>query len=166
MFLSAGHSTIDPGACAHNRRESDIVEEFRNMVSRYLHAMNVCHVVDGVGTDNIPLNNAVKIAKTHKVAVEFHCNAGPPEAGGVEVLCAPKDNVLAQRLCNALALTLMIRNRGVKPEDSGQHHRLAFIEAGGIICELFFVTSLTDLAAYDARKWLAAKAVAEVLASM
>ena len=36
-------------------------------------------------------------------------------------------------------------------------------QAGGMVVEPFFLTNSGDLAAYDARKWLAARAVAGVL---
>lgn len=164
MFISAGHSDRDPGAVAFDRREADIAVEFRNLVSFYLHRAGVEHDLDGSETQNMPLSAAARTAREHRVAVEFHCNAGPASATGVEVLCAPKDNALAARLCKAIADTLDIRNRGVKGESSGQHSRLAFIRAGGLIVELFFLTNEGDLAAYDGRKWLLAREVAAVLA--
>lgn len=164
VFLSAGHSNMDPGAVAFGRREADIVVEFRNIVSFYLHRAGVLHELDGEGTENLPLGKAVKAAVKHPIAVEFHCNAAAsPAARGVETLSAPGDVSLGSRLCHAIAETLPTRNRGAKPENSGQHHRLAFVQAGGIIVELFFITSKLDLDAYDARKWLVARAVAEVL---
>jgi N-acetylmuramoyl-L-alanine amidase len=165
IFVSAGHSNSDPGAVAFGRREADIAVEFRNIVSFYLTRDNVPHEMDGLGTTNLPLSYAAKEARRTDKAVEFHCNAGPPGATGVEVLCHAKDTVIAADICRALAWTLGIRNRGVKPEDSGQHKRLAFIQAGGIIVELFFITNRSDLIAYDERKWLAAREVAKLLSS-
>lgn len=164
IFLSAGHSTVDPGAVAFNRKEADIAAEFRNMVSFYLSQSNVKHYIDGKGTENIPLSKAVKLIGNNRPAVEFHCNASAnPKAGGVETLSSAKDMPLGQKICAAIAGVLDIPNRGAKPEDSGQHHRLAFVQAGGIIIELFFITSPKDLAAYDAKRWLVAKAVSDVL---
>ena len=164
MYISAGHSNTDPGAVANGRREADIAVEFRNIVSFYLQRDKVSHELDGFGTDNFPLASVVKRARQHRIAVEFHCNAAASKAAtGVEILCAPKDNVLADKLCKAIARTLGIRNRGVKPENAGQHHRLAFVQAGGLIVELFFITNPSDLLAYDARKWLAAREVARIL---
>jgi N-acetylmuramoyl-L-alanine amidase len=163
MFISAGHSNTDSGAVGFGRREADIACEFRNMVSFYLQRAKVPHELDGFGTTNMPLNEVVKRSRNHRLSVEFHCNAGPPAATGVEVLCAPKDNATAAKLCTAISTALGIRNRGVKPENAGQHHRLAFVQAGGMIVELFFISNKADLAAYDARKWLAARAVAQVL---
>jgi len=163
IFLSAGHSNTDPGAVANGRREADIAVEFRNLVQFYLLRAGVPHETDGHGTDNLPLREAVVRARRHPIGVEFHCNAATTQATGVETLSADADFKLATDICRAISGALGIRNRGAKPENAGQHHRLAFVQAGGIIVELFFLTNPSDLAAYDARKWLAARAVADVL---
>lgn len=172
IFLSAGHSTVDPGASSTTqivdgkpvvRHEADIAEEIRNLVAFYLMLWKVPHTADGVGDENMSLPDTIKIVGTNRPAVEFHCNAGPPAATGVETLQGPKNTGLGIKLCAAIAETLGIRNRGAKPEDSGQHHRLGFVQAGGIIVELFFITNPHDLAVYDAKKWLLAKAIAKVL---
>ncbi len=166
MYISAGHSNTDPGAVAFGRKEAVIAAEFRNYVAFYLARANVSHAVDAKGTDNLPLAETIKRLKGHNVAVEFHCNASTNvTATGVEVLCAAKDNVLAAKICHAIAWTLGVRNRGVKPENAGQHSRLAFVQAGGMIVELFFISNPDDLSAYDQRKWLAAREVAKVLAT-
>lgn len=166
MFLSAGHSVKEPGAVSGSRKEADIAEEFRNLVSVELSNRKYPHEVDGKGAENTVLNDAIKRMRAHRVGMEFHCNAAEnPKATGVEVLCAPKDNILAGRICKALADSLGIRNRGVKAENSGQHHRLGFVQAGGMIVELFFISNKSDLAAYDAKKSDAAKAVAAVIAA-
>lgn len=178
IFLSAGHSETDPGAVAHGRREADIAVEFRNLVRFYLDRHNeelaggaprthkaAIHVgTDGAGTENLPLRQAAADARKFDLALEFHCNAAAsPGATGCEVLAGPKDMALAAKISAALSGALGIRDRGPKPENAGQHHRLAFVQAGGVIVELFFITNRRDLAQYDARKWLAARAVAEVL---
>lgn len=164
MYISAGHGGGDKGAVGFGLAECDIAREFRNIVSFYLMRDKVKHELDGGGTDNLPLREVIKRTKVHKgLEVEFHCNAGPPAATGCEVLCAPKDNVVADKICKALSEQLQIRNRGVKPENAGQHSRLAFVQAGGMIVELFFISNEKDLAAYQARKWLAGRAVAAIL---
>lgn len=163
IFVSAGHSNFDPGAVAFGRREADIAVEFRNMVSFYLQREGIEHELDGTATQNLPLKQAAASAKRHPIAVEFHCNAASTPATGVETLSSPKGMALGESIAKAIAGALVIRNRGAKPEGAGQHSRLAFVQAGGIIVELFFITNQGDLSAYDSRKWLAAKAVAEVL---
>ena len=163
IYLSAGHSNADPGAVANGRREADIAVEMRNMVSFYLTQAGVEHALDGKGTDNLPLATAAKQARLRDIAVEFHCNAGPATATGSETLSGARDIPLASQLSRAVSSGLNIRDRGAKPENAGQHSRLAFVQAGGIIVELFFLTNTDDLRAYDERKWLAARNVAEVL---
>lgn len=163
VFLSAGHSDSDPGAVANGRREADITVEFRNMVSFYLSRAGIKHELDGSGTSNLPLSQAVKKAALHSIAVEFHCNAATSGATGTETLSDPDDMFFGSQIAKAVADALKIKNRGAKPEGAGQHHRLAFVRAGGIIVELFFITNFGDLSKYEQRKWLAAKAVADVL---
>lgn len=166
MFLSAGHSTVDPGAVGFGRYEADVAEEFRNVLSFCLTDIGVAHAVDGRGMENTPLKDAIREARKHKVALEFHCNASTNStATGVEILCADKDKALAAKLCEAISTSLGIRNRGVKPENAGQHNRLGFVQAGGMIVELFFISNKEDLAKYDAYKWRCARAVANVLRS-
>lgn len=165
MFLSAGHSNTDPGAVGNGLKEADVAVEIRNIVSFYLTRMGVKHELDGTGTANVPLSAAVKKARNHAVSVEFHCNASAnAKATGCEVLCAKKDNARAAKICEAIARTLGIKNRGVKPENAGQHHRLAFVQAGGMIVELFFITNKDDVDRWNGSKWLLGKAIAEALA--
>ena len=163
MYISAGHSNVDSGAVGFGRKEADIAVEIRNIVSFYLQRDKIPHELDGGGTTNLPLATVVKRSRAHRISVEFHCNAGPAAATGCEILCAPKDNALAAKLCKVISDTLGIRNRGVKPENAGQHHRLAFVQAGGMIIELFFITNQADLAAYDAKKWLLGRELASTL---
>ena len=164
VFLSAGHSDTEPGAVAFRRKEADIAVEFRNLVSFYLLRAGVPHELDGTETTNLPLREAVVKAKKHPIGLEFHCNASTSaKATGTECLSAPDDTALSAAISKAISTALGIKDRGAKPENAGQHHRLAFVQAGGIIVELFFLTNSADLAAYDAKKWLAAKAVADIL---
>ncbi len=164
ILISAGHSDSDPGAVAFGRREADIATEFRTILVKCLADLDIQAEIDGKGKDNLPLREAVKLAKGKDIAIEIHCNASAnATASGVETLSGPEDMDLGARLCAAVSQSLNIRNRGAKPENAGQHHRLAFVQAGGIIMELFFLTNPNDLAAYDGRKWPLARAVAQVI---
>jgi len=167
MYISAGHSETDPGAVGNGYTEADIVEEMRNIVSFYLMQMKIKHEVDGRETQNLSLAETVKLSRKHKVSIEFHCNASAnATASGCEVLCGPKDNALAAKICQVISETLGIKNRGVKAENSGQHTRLAFVQAGGVIVELFFISNKDDVARYQAKKWLLGKALAQMLAAV
>lgn len=164
ILISAGHSDSDPGAVAFGRREADIAVEFRTILVKCLADLGIQAETDGAGKDNLPLREAVKLTKGKDIAIEIHLNASAnATASGVETLSGPEDMDLGERLCAAISQALNIRNRGAKPENAGQHHRLAFVQAGGIILELFFLTNPNDLAAYDGRKWPLARAVAQVI---
>lgn len=166
FVITAGHSNTDPGAVAFGRKEADIAVDMRNMVAHYLTAAGHKVVTDGEARDNQSLTNSVKLIPQGVVAVEFHCNAATPAAKGVELLAATKHKPISKQIAKAIAgvLDTTIRGEdGWKPENSGQHSRLAYVQGGGIICETFFITNATELAAWDARKWLVAKAVAQAL---
>lgn len=128
--------------------EADIVLDFRDRLYDFL-AERVVLARDGKPGVNLTLRQACEMAKCHDVAVEFHCNAAASSsATGTETLSAPKDDVFGEQLCAVISETLGIRNRGDKGEGDGQHSRLAFVRAGGLIVELFFITNPHDLAAY------------------
>lgn len=171
ITVTAGHSNKDPGAVNGLFREADIAQEMRNMVALYLHQKDIAVKTDGEGKGNLPLPAAIKLISGSKAAVEFHCNAFPkPTAGGCEALSQPKDRALSQRLCKAVSDVMGIPTRGTdggwKGEGSGQHSRLGYVRNGGIILELFFISNPTELAVWQDKKWLVAKAVAEVLAEV
>lgn len=173
IFVSAGHSNTDPGAVnKEGRREADIALDMRNMVAFYLRRdTNYRITTDGISMNNQPLRQAVKLVGKgkHDIAIEFHCNAfSSPNAKGVEALASTSDKELSKLLCKAVSEVLETPVRGSeggwKSEGSGQHSRLAFVRAGGIILELFFITNPEELSKWDARKWMVAKAVAREIA--
>jgi N-acetylmuramoyl-L-alanine amidase len=170
ILVSAGHSDTDPGAVnKHGRKEADIARDMRNMVALYLRRdSNYRITTDGISMNNKPLREAVRLVGKGKddIAIEFHCNAFHSEAArGTEALAQSKDKELSQILCKAVSEVMDTPVRGSdggwKHEGSGQHSRLAFVRAGGIILELFFLTNPSELATWDAKKWLVAKRVAK-----
>lgn len=165
VTVTAGHSNTDPGAVAGKRTEAEIVSDCRNMVVSYLKTFGIVTRSDGVGTQNLPLAIAIQLATGADLAIELHCNAGPASARGVEVLSGDNNKVIAQRIAGAINHVLGIPLRGEKgwkSEGSGQHSRLGFIsKGGGLIIELFFISNTAELALWDAKKWLVAKAIAE-----
>lgn len=173
ILLSAGHSDTDPGAVnKEGRKEADIARDMRNMVALYLRRdTNYRVTTDGISMNNQPLREAVKLVGKgkHDIAIEFHCNAFSSEkAKGVEALAGDTDKELSQILCKTVADVLETPVRGSeggwKSEGSGQHSRLAFVRAGGIILELFFITNPKELAMWDAKKWVVAREVAKEIA--
>lgn len=166
IVITAGHSNKDPGATNGVVTEAHIVTDFRNMVAHYLREASVNFATDGTGNDNWPLAEAMKLARFSSVAVEFHCNSfSNPSATGVETLSSEANKAVGAELCAAVANELGIANRGAKGEGSGQHSRLGFVQAGGLILELFFISNPDDLRRYLDKKWFVARAVARVLVS-
>ena len=169
IVITAGHSSADPGAVAGALTEADICTDFRNLVAHYLKAAGVPFTTDGKDGENLPLARAIALVKAAglgALAVEFHCNAAAsPAATGVESLSGAKGTALGAALCQAVADTIGIKDRGAKGEAAGQHSRLGFVQAGGVILELFFISNPDDVRRYLDKKWLVAKAVAGVLAA-
>ena len=167
VAVTAGHSNTDPGAVNGKVKEADLVTNFRNAVSFYLREAGVQVKNDGTGSQNDPLASAIKLIKGSSVAVEFHMNAATSkQANGVETIALPKDKKLAQDLSAAVATALGSRLRGDNgwiDQSKSARGRLAYVNAGGLIVELGFISNEAELAAYQARYWIAAKAVAKVL---
>lgn len=165
--ITAGHSNTDPGAINGKVKEADLVTNFRNAVSFYLREAGLQVKNDGTGSQNDPLSSAIKLIKGSSVAVEFHMNAAASkQANGVETIALPKDKKLAQDLSKAVADALGSRLRGDNgwiDQSKSARGRLAYVNAGGLIVELGFISNDAELAAFQARYWVAAKAVAKVL---
>lgn len=168
ITITAGHSNTDPGAVNGIAKEADIAADMRNMVAYYLKEKGISIRTDGEGKGNAPLNKAIKLIAGSAVAVEFHCNAASSKsAKGVEALSGLKDKVVSQKLCAAVSSVMgnpLRGDKGWKAEDSGQHSRLGYIRNGGLILEMFFISNDSELAAWYDKKWLVARAVANVLA--
>lgn len=165
--ITAGHSNSDPGAVNGKIKEADLVVNFRNAVTHYLREAGLQVKTDGTGIKNDPLSAAVKLIQGSSVAVEFHMNAATSkQANGVETIALPKDKKLAQDLSAAVATALGSRLRGDNgwiDQSKSARGRLAYVNAGGLIVELGFISNEDELARFNARYWLAAKAVAKVL---
>ena len=167
FVITAGHSNTDPGAVANGRKEADIACDMRNMVALKLRQRGHTVTTDGAGGVNLPLADAIQLVQDGHQAIEFHCNAAvSATATGVETIGRMKDRVHAQRLSRAIGNVLGLRLRGDGgwiDQSQSARGRLGFVRAGGMIVELFFLTNASDLAAWDAKKWLAATAVADEL---
>ncbi len=165
--ITAGHSNSDPGAVNGKVKEADLAVNFRNAVTHYLREAGLQVKNDGTGAKNDPLSAAVKLIQGSSVAVEFHMNAAASkQANGVETIALPKDKKLAQDLSKAVADALGSRLRGDNgwiDQSRSARGRLAYVNAGGLIVELGFISNEDELARFNARYWLAAKAVAKVL---
>jgi len=165
--ITAGHSNTDPGAVNGKVKEADLVVNFRNAVTHYLREAGLQVKTDGTGTKNDPLSAAVKLIQGSSVAVEFHMNAAASkQANGIETIALPKDKKLAQKLSKAVADVFGSRLRGDKgwiDQSQSARGKLGFVNAGGLILELGFISNEDELAQFNTKYWTAAKAVAQVI---
>lgn len=170
IFIGAGHSATDPGAVSATKEtEAGLVLELRDLVAAKVRASGVEVKEDGGDGINLPLSKSIEIAKTCNGArIEFHFNAATAkEAKGVECLANKEHRVLAQNLAKAISgvtgSPLRGGDGGYKAANSGQHSRLGFCEAGGIIVEVGFISNPAELVIYKAKKMAIVEAIAAVL---
>ena len=169
IVLTAGHSNTDPGAVNGSDREADIAQDIRNIVASILRDDYGLTVrTAGQGKGNLPLREAVKLIRGSDVAIEFHTNAAASKAAtGVEALSTPKNKRWCQVLSRAVADATGWKLRGdggFKPDNAGQHSRLAYAQAGGIVFEPFFISNDADLKLFKERKWAICRAIATAIA--
>ena len=150
IVLTAGHSNTDPGAVNGSDREADIAQDMRNITASILrNDYGFTVKTDGEDKGNLPLREAVKLIRGSDVAIEFHTNAAASKAAtGVEALSTPKNKRWCQVLSKAVADATGWKLRGeggFKPDNAGQHSRLAYAQAGGIVFEPFFISNDADL---------------------
>ncbi|MPY07374.1 N-acetylmuramoyl-L-alanine amidase [Moraxella catarrhalis] len=174
IVLTAGHGGGDVGAVNTNYQnkthtESNIACEMRNIVAHILkndYGMRV--KTDGIAMGNLPLRNALPLIRGSALAIDFHTNASANKtATGIECLILPKNKTIAQKLCQAVADVTgwkLRGDKGYKPDNAGQHSRLAYAQAGGLVFEPFFISNDDDLALWYGKKWLICRAVADAIA--
>lgn len=157
ILISAGHSNLDPGACNGTITESGLVLDLRDRIINTIVAkQGVAGLYrDGKQGDNKTLKDAIAIAKSVDLAIEFHFNAGSLSANGTEVLAKPAKKDIAKELAFIIQTSLGTKLRGDngwKLDTSGQHPRLGFCEAGGLIVEIAFISNQQDLDKYKKGK--------------
>jgi N-acetylmuramoyl-L-alanine amidase len=164
FLISAGHSATDPGACANGHTEAAIALELRELVANRLLEMRHAVLIDGELGENLPLRQAVALVKGTDLAVELHCNAAVNhQATGVEVIAPSALKVVAQRIARAIAAETGQKLRGDLgwiDQTQSQHAKLAFVQAGGLIVEMVFISNASDLKNFLAAKERVAMALA------
>ena len=171
ICLTAGHSNTDPGAVNGSDREADLAQDMRNIVANILrndYGMTV--KTDDEGKGNLPLAKAITLIRGSNIAVEFHTNAAANKtATGIEALSLPRNKAACQAISNAVAAVTGWRLRGesgFKPDNAGQHSRLAYAQNGGIVFEPFFISNDKDLAEFKQKKWTICRAIADAIAKL
>lgn len=152
VVVTAGHSNKQGGAVSPDGyyREEALAAEMRNLIVIRLRAKGITVLTDGVGAVNLPLTEAIRIARNHVgPELEIHLNAGPVDkATGVEAYSLPSQARLAQDLAQAVARVLGLPLRGEEGwqhPQSSQHGKLGICNAGAVLLELCFISNKNDL---------------------
>lgn len=169
IYLIAGHNGKGTGACGFIDEGVETIT-LRQFVCHYLKEWGIPFETD---QDKLSLSGVVAWIKkkVHKsdIVVDLHFNAANKKARGVEVLVSSAGDIerpMAKEICERIADILDTTNRGVKGEASGHHSKLAMLsnfEAEQMIVEVCFCDNQEDADAYTAKKWMVAKAIAEVI---
>ena len=167
VAVTAGHSNTDPGAVRGSDKEADFVVKVRNAVELYLLRAGLDVKTDGKGGINLPLPDAIKIAKGASTKIEFHLNASDnPKANGIETIALPEDKKLAQAISKAIAGvtggTLRGKDGWIDQSQSARG-KLGFVSNGGLVVELGFLSNPAEFAVLEAKYWLVAQAIADVI---
>lgn len=167
--VTAGHGASDPGAVYFGYTERELMTELRDLVSNKLRAKGHEVRTDGERGINLALTHAMHLIAGSAAAVELHTNAAAnASATGVEVVALPAQRELAQRLARAIADVLRLPMRGQLgwiDQSASARGRLGYVARGGMVVEVFFLSNIKDLAAYQNKKWLVASAIADTLAA-
>lgn len=167
IVLTAGHSQTDPGAVSGGYTEAELMVELRDLTADMLRARGYDVIEDGDDGENLPLRTAIRLIQRGAVAVELHANASSnPAAMGVEAISLPHLRRLSRRLAQRVAAVLGTRVRGdggwIDQRQSARG-RLGYVEAGGIVLEVFFISNPRERATYLQRVQDVAEAIADVL---
>jgi N-acetylmuramoyl-L-alanine amidase len=167
FVITAGHGDGDPGAVANGFTEAALMLELRDIVAKKLREYGHDVFTDGEPKQNRALRFALTLFGLAPIRLELHCNASVNStANGVETISLPKDKALSQRLSSGVARVLGSRVRGDKgwiDQSQSARGRLAFVNNGGLILEVFFLTNTTELNTYRGRSWLVAEEIARTL---
>jgi N-acetylmuramoyl-L-alanine amidase len=167
ITVTAGHGGGDPGAVSGQYNERDLMAQLRDIVAAKLRAAGHDVKTDGGKLQNLPLAHALTLARGADCAIELHMNASTsPKARGVEVVSLRRDKLRAQIIARNIAKVLDAPLRG----DGGwidqaqtARGRLGFVNAGGLVVEVCFISNPDELARYLDRHWLVATAIAEAV---
>lgn len=156
ITLTAGHSAEAPGAIYAGIKEADLAAELCRKCVAELTLRGHTVRTDSAGISNAPLNEAVKLIYGSDIAIEFHFNAAADSTvGGTECIALQKHKARAQALAQATSTALgtkLRRDKGWMTQEASAHGKLAYVNMGGMILEIMFLSSANDRALYEANK--------------
>lgn len=166
LALTAGHSSQDPGAISGSFTESKLALELRDLIALELINSPFQVLTDGAKGNNKPLKDAIALAKGADLAVEIHFNAASNStAQGVESISLPAKKAASQKLSASVSAVLGCKLRGESgwtDQSKSARGKLGFVNAGGVIVEICFISNTAEMQIYKEKK----DRLAEVLAGL
>lgn len=174
LFISAGHTNTpgrDQGAPGISDSEGVLTAQLRKDIVEELRFLGVTASVD---KDDSTTGETVKLVRQYfagkDVLLDIHFNSfANADATGTEALIPANytefEKEFAKDLVNTCAVTLSIRNRGVRTELQSARKKLLWmtVPAENIILEVCFISNPHDYANYKATRPLLAKRLAETI---
>lgn len=170
LFLIAGHSHHDVGACSL-LREADEAIKLRDLVYSKCEPNTTQVFKDD---DDASLKQVVadvnRVADKGDILLSIHFNAFNGSARGTEALVYHNVDECTERVAQSLTCeiseVLGTVDRGVKYENQGRHSRLAILndtKTKSILLEVCFVDNQKDVEAYLAKRELVANSIVKHL---
>jgi N-acetylmuramoyl-L-alanine amidase len=160
-YISAGHCNVqgpnyDSGAPGVNGRlEANETVKLRDLVVAAIIRKGYIDIVKDINSENRNQYFKRIVTGSGSTVVEFHFNAGPPDATGTEALVGVDadrlDKSFAGEMSTGTSKILAVKNRGIKSEADTRHKRLGLMRETGIVClvEVCFISNSADMKAYD-----------------
>ncbi len=159
IFIVAGHAGKGTGARGIIDEGEHTLKVREALKAKLLDLHPTCLSYIEVDNEDASLRDVVKEingrCNAHDICIDIHLNAFNGQAHGTEVLISKSptavERELAEQVLQATVTSLGTRNRGVKPENAGQHSRLAMLnlKCNSVLLEVCFCDNRADVARYN-----------------
>jgi N-acetylmuramoyl-L-alanine amidase len=181
LFITAGHDK--PGSGASYARFDEATEARKLTDDVIAHLIKWYKITPKTDKVDTPLRQVIswlagEVKSKYDICIEFHFNAGPTSAQGVESFI-PEQNTLEERLLAAklsdtIAQVLGTSKRtgklgipGVKVESESQHPRIGILStpkaATNILVEVCFLTNSREVASYRRNYYLLVQKISDCI---
>lgn len=149
IYITAGHSSTDPGAVANGTTEHTVVKGIaERLVQRNSKTLKLVPIGPGLRERIAWINT-----HTHKddLLISLHMNSANPLAHGAEIFYqggSESDKQEASRYIKIYSNKTELWNRGAKTDYSTRHGRLGIIrdtKPRAFLIELGFISNMEDL---------------------
>ena len=164
ILLIAGHGNGDSGAVGNGYKECDLTREFASLICSKLKKICCATLADTnrnwfdyLGTNSYDFSD-------YNYVLEIHFNAGGGTGSEIYVTDSEKGITVEESILNNLCGTTGYTNRGVKRKNFRVIHRIKSQGISSALLEVCFIDSEMDIATYQQKKDLIARAIANGIA--